>query len=101
MLRTIYGTVDSDGSILGGEGFRVLHTKGTGIYDITFETPFAKMPGGSGTQLYPQKRDSKGPGHTTANLVFIYLDTKLLRLRNGNSDGNGTDRPFTFTITGD
>jgi hypothetical protein len=42
-LRIVRGLVDSDGTRLEGSGFQVAHTS-TGLYSITFDTPFADRP---------------------------------------------------------
>jgi hypothetical protein len=40
----VHGTVWYDGSILHGTGFSVSHEENTGLYTITFDTPFSETP---------------------------------------------------------
>jgi hypothetical protein len=100
MATIIYGTVDSDGTILGGSGYSVSHTSGTGLYYITFDEPFNKLPGAAGTQLYPNVETNDG-GDTRDNVVFVFLSAEKLVVKTGDNDGDARDRNFTFIVAGD
>lgn len=100
MATIIYGTVSKDGKKLGGEGYSVSHTKDSGIYFITFERPFNRLPGASTTQIYPNDPSSKG-GNTKDNALLIYLSTEQMNVKTGNNDGDAKDRDFTFIVVGD
>ena|SRR5215213_9717452 len=100
MATILYGTVGKDGKKLGGSGYSVSHTGGSGIYFITFQQPFNKLPGGSTTQIYPNDPSSKG-GNTMDNALIIYLSTEQMNVKTGDGSGNASDRDFTFIIVGD
>ena len=99
-MTTIYGTVSKDGKKLGGDGYSVSHTKDSGIYFVTFEHPFNKLPGASTTQIYPNDPNSKG-GDTRDNALLIYLSTEQMNVKTGESGGKAEDRDFTFIVIGD
>jgi hypothetical protein len=42
--RCLYGRVEADGSISGGSGGFVVTKTGTGLYRLTFQTPFLQTP---------------------------------------------------------
>ena len=43
-LKIIRGTVRKDGTVWAGNGYSVVKVAGTGLYQITFTTPFASSP---------------------------------------------------------
>lgn len=100
MATILYGTVSKDGKKLGGSGYSVSHTAGTGIYFVTFEQPFNKLPGASTTQVFPNDASSKG-GNTKDNALLIYLSTEQMNVKTGNDSGDAKDRDFTFIVVGD
>jgi hypothetical protein len=99
-MAIIYGTVSKDGKKLGGNDYSVSHTKDSGIYFITFEQPFNKLPGASTTQIYPNDPSSQG-GKTTDNALLIYLSTEQMNVKTGDGNGTASDRDFTFIVVGD
>ncbi len=100
MATIIYGTVDSDGTKLGGDGYTVNHTKHTGLYYITFTRPFNRMPGASATQIFPNDKSSHG-GDTRDNAVLVYLSAEEMIVKTGERDGDANDRDFSFVAVGD
>jgi hypothetical protein len=50
-LRIIRGVISQHGFITSGSGFSVVHTE-TGIYDVTFDAPFADIPAITATAEY-------------------------------------------------
>ena len=100
MATILYGTVGKDGTKLGGDGYTVNHTKGTGLYYITFSKPFNRMPGASATQIYPNDKSSDG-GDTTDNAVLVYLSADQMIVKTGDNEGDADDRDFSFVLAGD
>ncbi|MBV9693728.1 MAG: hypothetical protein JO261_08505, partial [Alphaproteobacteria bacterium] len=61
VTKIIAGSVYSDGTIAAGHGFGVVQEQ-TGLYVVTFDTPFEFLFGGSATQAYS---GSNGQGGST------------------------------------
>jgi hypothetical protein len=94
-LRIVRGAVDSSGNILAGTGFDVLRLN-TGIYRITFPTPFSDLPTVTATvdkQSYsavePVTAMSNGPGTAGQQIVYIQF-----------SGGTSRDADFRFIAVG-
>ena len=89
----ITGIVLHDGTIGGGTGFTVVHT-GTGLYTITYTTPFSSTPVVSLTALYTGVIVSMATGQgypsTATGCTVALLD-----------DGGNyyLDSAFNFTVT--
>jgi len=97
--RIIRGSVGSDGSIVSGGGFSVVWA-GTGLYDIYFTTPFSDRPTATASQVYPSFDGFGGGGSTLDNAVIVGLSSTRLRIKTGDSDGDVSNRNFTFIVIG-
>lgn len=106
MARIIYGCVERGREIHSGEGFTVIHP-GSGVYEITFTTPFANTPAVTATQQYvmnaPYVWDDFGnPGGSVLdNVVIVALTKERVKLKTGDSFGNAVSRNFTFIAIGE
>jgi len=92
--KTIAGTVDADGNIISGAGFNI-NKVSKGHYVIIFEPPFARVGGGSASQVF------RGDGDTRDNVVFVNLDNASCEAKTGDSGGKAQDRKFTFIFFGE
>jgi hypothetical protein len=75
-LRIVRGILDRDGNIIAGSGFQVSHTL-TGVYIITFDTPFAGPPAVTATPgVNDDVIDILTYGVTTSTISFgLYVDS--------------------------
>ncbi len=78
----------------------------TGIYDITFSSPFAAIPTASVTQVYnPDKPDSFSGeagdgGRTTDNALIVVLLANKMRVKTSEVNGYDSNRDFSFIVIG-
>ena len=105
-LRMLRGIVNSDGTRFGGgEGFTVRRFA-TGLYDITFTSPFPSVPAASATQIYGfastgnAPATSTGSGDTRDNAVIAHLSADRMRVKTGGGGGEALDRVFSFIVIG-
>jgi hypothetical protein len=99
-LAIIRGTVFRDAStfIQIGVGFQVTRAS-TGLYTITFNTPFPSPPSCSVTQVFPNDINSGG-GSTIDNAVIVGIQQDRMRIKTGDGLGNASDRRFSFIVIG-
>lgn len=99
--QIIFGSVNADGTIKGGSGFKVVPDTDKGVYNIVFDTSFNSFPSVVSTQNYPDWSDfTSGGGNTTDNSVIVALDNNKFKVKVGDSDGSGRDRNFSFIAVG-
>ncbi|MGH6872962.1 MAG: hypothetical protein ACREHE_15805 [Rhizomicrobium sp.] len=97
VTRILAGSVYSNGDIAGGSGFSVVQTQ-TGLYVVTFDTPFEFLFGGSATQAYG---GSGGNGGSTLdNAIVVDLTVGQVKIKTGDGSGTATSRDFTFIFAG-
>lgn len=107
MSKIIYGSVNSDGSIESGIGFKVQKASKDGIYQITFDNAFTKRPTIVATQCFSNTPSnnwddiSSNGGDTRDNVVVIEANADSCRLKTGDSGGNGCWRNFGFIAIGE
>ena len=99
----LYGTVKENGdpgqnARSGGWDSRPAGG-GDGLYLITFEPSFTEAPTVVVTQIYPDSLSSSG-GDTRDNAVIVGIDNNEVKIKTGNSSGNGTNRKFAFIALG-
>lgn len=105
MSKIIYGSVNSDGTIESGFGFNVERSD-VGIYKITFDNPFTKIPTVVATQCYSNgdgnwDNISDPGGDTRDNVVVIAVKEDSCKLKTGNSGGIVDNRKFGFIAIGE
>ena len=102
-FKQLYGTVKADGEAAPNArsgGWTSRRDSGSnGLYLITFEPSFTEPPTVVATQLYPNDLSSSG-GDTRDNAVVVGIDNNELKIKTGNSSGNGTNREFAFIALG-
>ncbi|MFN8300651.1 MAG: hypothetical protein U0T75_16230 [Chitinophagales bacterium] len=92
--KFVRGTINSSGGITSGGGF-VVAKVGTGLYNITFLSPFSDTPSGSVTQV------TNADGNDTRDNAFIStISSTGIRVKTGDSGGSASDRAFSFIIMG-
>jgi hypothetical protein len=94
--RTIWGSVNKDGTVHSGSGFTV-EKKGAGIYTIHFTSKFRGPPAVVATQ-----NNYRGDGWQS-NLDGVAVQTvytSQFSLVTGNSRGDKEDRGFGFIAIG-
>lgn len=107
MSKIIYGSVNSNGTIESGIGFKVQQPSMAGIYQITFDNPFIKRPTVVATQClsttFSDSWDamSDNGGNTRDNVVVIAVKEDSCKLKTGDSDGNPCLRKFGFIAIGE
>lgn len=101
---TIYGYVDSDGTILKGSGFKTVHDD-TGVYTLMFDNAsdgsdiFNDTPVVVVSQVYTGEM-SYGGGDVTDNALVIALAIDRAKILTGNKNDNHQNRQFTFIAVG-
>ena len=98
-LRILRGSVDGNGNKFAGLGFSCSQPS-MGLYDITFDVPFASMPSASVTQIYPDATSFNPHGDSRDNAVINGISTSKMRVLTGDMYGNADNRYFTFVIVG-
>ena len=103
--RTVYGYIDglSGGAdLVSGSGVANVQKLSTGLYEVTFATPFTNLPSVTATQQYISGRATSGttPGNTKDNAVVVNIKTDSCLIVTGDGDGNPNDRNFSFAATG-
>jgi hypothetical protein len=99
-MRTIYGYIQENGSVVSSGGGHFDVTKGgPGIYDIHFEPHFNSVPAVVATQVW-EKSGANG-GSSLDNVALASLTTNTVRFKTGDSQGNAQDRKFTFIAIGE
>jgi hypothetical protein len=100
-LRILRGTVQSNGAVAAGTGFSVIRVPFTsGLYEITFDQPFADRPSAAVTQVYPDLDDFGNGGDTRDNAVIVGINANHVRVKMGDANGNAAGRDFTFIVVG-
>ena len=95
-IRTIWGTVNANGTILSGSGDFSVNRVDNGQYQIQFNDDFAATPAMVGSQVLYGKL-SENP---VDNVVFPFLNKNGATAITGDSEGKHTDRSFSFIATG-
>jgi hypothetical protein len=103
-LRMLRGIVETNGAVLAGDGFTVRRAS-TGLFDITFSQNFRSIPGASATQIFGDVPTGTSTanhtgGDTRDNAVITHLSANMMRVKTGGSDGNASDRRFSFIVIG-
>jgi hypothetical protein len=93
-LRMARGSVSADGQILTGKGFSVGHKRGTGLYQIKFDTAFSDIPSAAASQI--AKDSGSAPGDNA--LIDSLAKTDMIVIV-GSSSTRG-DRAFSFIVVG-
>lgn len=99
MPSQIWGCVNKDASIHSGTGFTVDHIS-TGLFLITYKTPFDVTPAVVVTQNFPgwEEFGSSG-GNTMDNAVLVASDEIKFKVKTGDGGGGASDRNFAFIST--
>lgn len=97
--QTIWGCVNSDGTIYSGTGF-IVNKPNTGLYIVYFDNRFADPPAIVLTQNYPDWTDFGNGGNTKDNAVLVACDETKFEAKTGNDDGDAKDRNFAFVAIG-
>lgn len=94
--RTIWGTVNANGTILSGSGDFAVNRTGNGQYQIQFNDDFSATPAIVGSQvLFGNQGESP-----LDNIVFPFLNKNGATAFTGDSKGNVGDRSFSFIAVG-
>lgn len=94
-LRIVRGEVAGNGIILKGSGFTVTHGPITGIYTITFATPFLDRPTITATA------DLQGGGSPYASMLVESASSTTVKLQARNLDAQAlTQSRFHFIAIG-
>lgn len=94
----VRGSVDGDGNIIAGSGFRVTHDR-TGVYNILFDQgSFVDTPSIAATAISNSAIDDK----TRINCVVQRdgLSATGFTMLTGDDDGDRSDRWFGFVAVG-
>ncbi len=93
-MAQISGRIADDGTIDSGNGFTVSKT-GTGVYMISFDTPFSFQPAVLGTIRIGNTGKSFSKGTLIVSGTWDY-QTKI---KTYDKDGDSQDCPFGFLAT--
>ena len=91
----VWGSINSDGRIVGGSGGFSVGRQGPGMYVITFPA-FAKPPAIVGSQT----GSLKGNQDNRDGMVFPWVNTHYAIAVTGNASGNQENRSFSFIAIG-
>ncbi|NSZ17882.1 hypothetical protein [Agrobacterium vitis] len=94
--RTIWGTINANGTILSGSGDFAVSRTGNGQYQIQFNDDFSATPAIVGSQVLGGSL-SQNP---LDNLVFPFLNKNGATALTGDAHGNQGDRNFSFIVIG-
>ncbi|SCW64648.1 hypothetical protein SAMN04487970_102371 [Paenibacillus tianmuensis] len=94
--RVLWGTVDPDGSIVSGMGYKV-DKGGKGLYTVIFDESYSFVPGVSTTQIYYNNGNG---GDTRDNSALVFVKNDRFRVKTGNDNGDASDRGFSFVVAG-
>lgn len=99
-LQMIRGTVQQNGTVFAGTGFTAV-SDNTGLYTITFSSPFLAEPTVVATQQYPNGNEFKlTNGDTRDNAVVVGVSTTKCLIKCGRADGTADNRRFHFIAIG-
>lgn len=98
VVRIVRGEVAGAGSIVTGTGFTVRKVS-TGLYDITFSTPFNSRVSVVTSQHY-QGTNEQGSGDTRDNANVTVANSDRVRIKTGDGAGAAADRAFCFIAIG-
>lgn len=95
-MTTVAGIVDGDtGNIVNGKGFTSART-GNGEYTITFEPSFSIVYGVATSIV------SNGASrHSSDGAQVTSITSSLMNIRTGGGSSSGSDRTFSFIVTGE
>ena len=96
--RIVHGTVDANGNIWGGTGFRVFRSLTTGVFHVYFTNAFAYRPSAVATQVYAFNHSAGGS--TLDNAIITGLDNSRLTVVTGDGGGGRSNRAFSFIAIG-
>lgn len=92
---TLFGSIQSNGTIVSGSGNFSVKRESNGNYTILFNTPFTNNPAIVGSQW------GFGSGQSTLdNVIFSTVSGGSAEVQTGDSKGNYTDRNFSFIAIG-
>src|SRR5262249_52317204 len=77
-VRVVCGVVNSFGTILSGSGFTVIHTNGSGVYNINFNTQFNGVPTVTATVCFNGFTDNSGDQVGAGGTPSTTPDTAVL-----------------------
>ncbi len=93
-VKSLYGTVSSEGTIISGTGYTVQRVS-KGTYSINFIENFSEVPAIVGSQT------GFGNGQKPEDVVdFPYLDHESATAITGNTSDDHSDRQFSFIVMG-
>eukprot|EP01123_Difflugia_compressa_P005354 TRINITY_DN17035_c0_g1_i1.p1 TRINITY_DN17035_c0_g1~~TRINITY_DN17035_c0_g1_i1.p1 ORF type:complete len:106 (-),score=14.74 TRINITY_DN17035_c0_g1_i1:107-424(-) len=99
-LKTIGGFIDENGSPITKIGdYSISRDLNVGIYTITFNTPFENEPAVTASQVY-NNDPSFTMGDTRDNVCIVCITNSYMKLKTGDSVGQGSWRKFTFLAIG-
>lgn len=98
--KIIWGCVNADGTLHSGANVNITNL-GDGVYLVNFLAPFTGTPSVVLAQNYRNWGDFEyGGGDTRDNCVLIAVDQFKFKVVTGGSNGDHTDRNFTFIAVG-
>lgn len=97
VLRIVRGSVNSNGSLISGDGFSSTRND-TGRYTIMFNPAFQVSPTVVATQKYAG--NSNWGGNTKDNCLIAQIKKNECRIITGNNDGGYSNRDFEFIAMG-
>ncbi|MGL3606961.1 hypothetical protein ACSV9I_10635 [Rhizobium sp. G187] len=95
-IRTIWGTVNANGTILSGSGDFAVSRTANGQYQIQFNDDFTVTPAMVGSQVLYQGLNE----NPIDNVVFPFLNKNGATAITGDAAGNHGDRSFSFIAIG-
>jgi hypothetical protein len=99
--KITWGCINADGTLHSGDGNVDITHIGNGAYMVNFREPFSITPSVVLTQNFRDWDDFEyGGGDTRDNCVLIAVDRFKFKVVTGKSNGDHTDRNFTFIAIG-
>ncbi len=95
-LRMIRGSVDANGTILAGTGFKV-QAPGKGLFTLTFTQSYQSPPTVVATQYWKTYQSGI---NTLDNSLVVAITATGCQILTGDSAGVQTNRPFCFVAMG-
>ena len=93
--KIIWGSINANGTIASGENFTVSRI-GTGVYEISFHSPFNGLPAVVGSQ----NRFGELNEASTDDVAFPFVSNGATTAVTGNNGGEHEDRNFAFIAIG-
>jgi len=92
---TVFGSIQSNGTIVSGSGNFSVKRESTGNYTILFNTPFNNNPAITASQW------GYGSGESTLdNVIFPSVSGGSASAQTGDGGGHYSDRNFSFIAIG-